>query len=105
MSWTPGPWRVETRTTSLFPELTKPFHQVLAGEQGLGVYPHEEADARLIAAAPEMAALLEAWVTGVADGTQLGQQQGDSIALLSRIQGVPAPASPSLTDGERGSGP
>jgi hypothetical protein len=93
MTWTPGPWHVETKTDSLFTHDSAPFHRVVAGDENLGVYPHKEADARLIAAAPEMAELLEEnygpllagdWY---ADYDAASERLGRIRALLSRIRG------------------
>jgi hypothetical protein len=81
--WTPGPWTVET---------VEGGSAVYAGERIVAAYtycypegpvPLEEADARLIAAAPEMVPLLERVAAFDIDVFTAA----DATALLARIKG------------------
>lgn len=93
--WTPGPWDYHGSIGGWVDVLAPPAGTSAPGHDGAwnivgrfdGMLP-TEADLRLIAAAPEMAALLEE-VAG-AEQVQISYK---ARALLDRI--VPAPASPS----------
>lgn len=83
--WTPGPWGVE-------PESVGDWNGYAVTHTGGRVQSPNEATARLIAAAPEMAALL----IEIEERGHLPTFFMDDLApLLARIRGVPAPASPS----------
>jgi hypothetical protein len=100
--WTPGPWHAE-----------QPHHDAIAyvmdtlgrSVATVDLLWRKEAEARLLAAAPEMAELLERAIEIIAGTPDNLGWIPTTEALLARIRGVPAPASPSLTVGERGSGP
>lgn len=88
-AWTPGPWKAhEIQRTGI------PYSPVTATTMIAKVYPtaygddaQSQANARLIAAAPEMAELLaqaHAYVQGEAPGHELDQA---IRALLARING------------------
>jgi len=96
MQWTPGPWEVTDRTNGharLIRSKSALEYSHLAGmEIGKAVVslcggPHEcDANARLIVAAPEMAALLERLVADFGGITGGAQSTDDARALLAKIK-------------------
>jgi hypothetical protein len=79
--WTPGPWALEHLSVRSFisaPTANDPLFATVEG-------PNREPNARLIAAAPEMAELLTEYVELY--GVQPGTLYDKSKWLLSRIRG------------------
>lgn len=87
--WTPGPWECqkldgEYGRTTIFASLVEAQGgRLWVGSAG------SSSDARLIASAPEMAELLEKWVTCNDDEDADGYMRchDEARALLSRIKG------------------
>lgn len=107
--WTPGPWEWDLRDEDE-DDGTQNMNSLEGAEAGTVLYPMHRndgtsdigvprpADARLIAAAPEMVDLLgrviSAW-DNFGPEAVLDRIAPDARALLDRIRNVPAPASPS----------
>lgn len=91
--WTPGPWRREPYTSRgelieavYAPDRHDPNGVMMVGSAGS--QPETEANARLIAAAPEMAELLEIWTHGdVSKWTERAEAFDRARALIARIRG------------------
>ncbi len=87
--WTPGPWQVDTELDEVWGKPTTVTLGVQVGSTSFWTTPEladlNPADARLIAAAPEMAELLERLNEGsYSDRLQV---LNEAEALLSRIRG------------------
>jgi hypothetical protein len=77
--WTPGPWTVQEQDRDGY------YYRWDVPEVGVQDMP--EADARLIAAAPEMAALLAEWDTFPMNTVSVEDLRDRRKALLARIWG------------------
>lgn len=88
--WTPGPWH-DAKDFGLLPETTRcVVLSTVWGRIATMSYPDsgsDEANARLIAAAPEMAELLETITAVPGDMCSVAAATSKARALISRIRG------------------
>jgi hypothetical protein len=88
--WTPGPWKTREENDGTSPPSWYIVRHVVGGRMGFAPFVGEiehEADARLIAAAPEMAELLDKARVFLGFHAADYKLFHDITALLSRIRG------------------
>ncbi len=84
---TPGPWRAEEREVVTY--LGHPIAEVLDTAEGLeGSDAEADANARLIAAAPDLVAALEMILAGVDSGQLMQQSIDQARAAVVKAKGA-----------------
>lgn len=98
MKHTPGPWKVIERGTTTHPDrfgrTTGRKEVFINGADGLGSIAkmyvgHDGADARLIAAAPELLEALQTWIAACDTGTHtdINQAREQARAAIAKATG------------------
>ena len=89
--WTPGPWREggaeEVYGTEVFEDNTRELTIAAVADHGLGFEGQAEANARLIAAAPEMAEFIEEVAASGHEIHWTSDLTREARALMARIRG------------------